>query len=159
LLRELDMRPPFDVSAFCRRLAEQRGRPIRLQAHPIPAPGPFGVWVHTSAEDVIVYQEQTSRLHQVHIVLHEVGHIIAGHGSDEDDDEVLRMLHPSISPDVVRRWLRRSDYSSPAEIEAEKIATIILEWAWELDTRAPELPTSETGRRLRRGLSDHVGWM
>ena len=159
LLRELDMEPPFDVGELCTRLARQRGRPIRLLAHPIPAPGPFGVWLSDPAGDLIVYQQETSRLHQVQIILHEVGHMIAGHASDEQDDDVLRLLSPSISPDVARRWLRRTDYHSAEEIEAEKIATIILEWAWELDARAPELPASEAGRRLRGGLSDHVGWM
>lgn len=159
LLRELDMRPPFDVNEFCGRLGRQRGKPILLQAHPIPAPGPFGFWLGKKTEDLIVYQEETSRLHQVQIILHEIGHMMAGHASDEQDDDVLRLLYPSVSLDVVHRWLRRTDYHSPEEIEAEKIATIILEWAWELDARAPDLPRTEAGRRLRGGLSDHVGWM
>jgi hypothetical protein len=158
LLRELEMQPPFDVGELCARLAKQRERPIRLQAYPIPAPGPFGLWLGADDEDVIVYQEETSRLHQVHIILHEIGHMIAGHASDEQDEDVPG-LFPDVDPDVVRRWLRRTDYHSPEEIEAEKIATIILEWAWELDARVPELPRTEAGRRLRGGLSDHVGWM
>lgn len=69
------------------------------------------------------------------------------------------MFFPDISLEVTRRWLRRTDYGSPEEIEAEKIATIILEWAWELDARAPDMPRSEVGRRLHGDLSDHVGWM
>lgn len=159
LLRQLDMRPPFDVNELCARLAEQRGTPILLEPKPIPAPGPFGLWLATKSGDLVLYQQETSRLHQVQIILHEVGHMIANHDSDEGDDEVLRMLSPSIDPDVVRRWLRRTDYRSPKEIEAEKIATTILEWAWELDSRVTELPRTEAGRRLHGGLRDHVGWI
>lgn len=159
LLRELEMRPPFEVSELCARLAQRRGRPIRLRAHPLPASGPFGLWVSKAEEDLIVYQEETSRIHQVQIILHETAHMVAGHASYEQDEDALRMLAPSISPDAVRRLLRRADYHSPEEIEAEKIATIVLEWAWELDARIGDMPGSEAGRRLRGGLSDHVGWM
>lgn len=159
LLRQLDMQPPFDVNELCSRLAEQRGKPIRLRSYPIPAPGPFGLWLSTADEDLIIYQQETSRLHQVLIILHEVGHMIAGHASDECDDEMLRLLSPSINPDVARRWLRRSDYHSGDEVEAEKIATTILEWAWELDSHVTDLPKTEAGRRLRGGLRDHVGWI
>lgn len=159
LLRQLDMQPPFNVNELCDRLAAQRGKPIRLEAFPIPAPGPFGLWLSTADEDVIIYQQETSRLHQTLIILHEVGHMVAGHKSDEQDEDVLRLLYPSIDPNVVRRWLRRTDYHSGDEAEAEKIATIILEWAWELDSRATDLPKTEAGRRLRGGLRDHVGWI
>ena len=47
LLNELDIRPPLDVHELCRRVGEQRGKPIRPVAHPIPVPGPFGAWITT----------------------------------------------------------------------------------------------------------------
>lgn len=161
LLRQLGMEPPFNVNELCRRLGGQRGRPIRLEAMAmaIPAPGPFGMWLSLDSEDVIFYQQETSPLHQLHIVLHEVGHMIAGHDSDEGDDELLQMLFPNLDPEVARRWLRRTDYHSREEADAEKLATIMLEWVWEIDSRAPELPRTEAGRRLSGGLRDHIGWI
>lgn len=56
LLRELDIRPPLEVRELCARLADRRGRPIRLVAHPIKVPGPFGLWFMTQSMDVIFYQ-------------------------------------------------------------------------------------------------------
>ena len=54
LLNELDIRPPLDVVELCRRVGESRGKPIRLVSHPIPVPGPFGVWVAISAFEQFV---------------------------------------------------------------------------------------------------------
>lgn len=159
LLRELDMRPPFDVAQMCARLGTLRGRPVRLLAHPLPAPGPFGVWLATSSADHIVYQQQTTRPHQVHIILHELGHLIADHHSDEEDDGVLRMLYPDIDPGVIRRALRRTSYDNAQEREAETVATIILQWASVLDPLASRLPASLAGQRLQGGLGGRMGWL
>lgn len=159
LLRELGMRPPLDVTEMCHRLAAHRGRPILLMAYPIPVPGPFGIWLSTSRADHIVYQEQTTRQHQDHIVVHELGHMIADHRSDEEDDDLLQMLYPSLDPETVRRALRRTSYDNAQEREAETVATIILEWASVLDPLTPRLPLSQAGRRVHDGLGDRMGWM
>ena len=82
LLRQLDARPPLDIPEMCAQLGILRGRPIYLRAHPLPASGPFGVWLSLSAADYIFYQEHTSQPHQEHIILHELGHLIAEHRSD-----------------------------------------------------------------------------
>jgi hypothetical protein len=159
LLRQLDVRPPLDVSDMCARLGKLRGRPICLVAHPLPTQGPFGVWLSTSAADHIIYQERTSRPHQVHIILHELGHLIADHHSDEHDSSVLAMIYPDIDPDVVRRVLGRTSYDIAEERDAETVATIILQWASVLDQMAPRLSPGPAGQRLQSGLGDRIGWL
>jgi hypothetical protein len=145
LLRELDLRPPLDVRELCERLARQRGRPIRLVAHPIRVPGPFGLWFMTESMDVIFYQRETTRPHQDHIILHEIGNLVAGHPSDEGEDQVLR----------------RTCYDSTYEREAELIATFILEWASVLDPLHPSArrPGDPHVERLGSALSHHQGWL
>lgn len=159
LLQQLDIRPPLDVPQLCARLGEHRSRPICLQPAPIPLPGPFGIWLSLDSYDVIVYQEETSRPHQDHIILHELGHMIAGHRSDEDDDELLRMMFPSIDPETVRRMLRRTSYDTAQEREAETAATIILEWASVLDSITPRLSYGAPGQNMQDALGDRVGWL
>ena len=129
LLRELDIRPPLDVRELCRRLGAQRGRPIHLRPWPIEVPGPFGLWFKQDNADHIFYQQETSGHHQDHIILHELGHMIADHRSDEEDHEAWARLGDDIPPDAIRRALRRTGYNTKQEREAELIATIILEWA------------------------------
>jgi hypothetical protein len=159
LLRELDVRPPLEVTELCARLARHRGRPIHLTPHPIPVPGPFGVWLSTSRADHIIYQGQTTRPHQVHIILHEVGHLIADHRSDEQDDDLLHFLYPDIAPEAVRRALRRTSYDTGQERQAETAATIILQWASVLDIITPRLSASTAEQRMQRALGDRMGWL
>jgi hypothetical protein len=165
LLRELDIRPPLNVRELCSRLAERRGRPIRLVAHPIKVPGPFGLWFMTESTDVIFYQQETTRPHQDHIILHEIGHLVADHPSDEGDDDALDALAPDDRPDGTtngtQRALRRTCYDSAYEREAELVATIILEWASVLNPLNPTArPPGDPGaERLRSSLSHHQGWM
>jgi hypothetical protein len=159
LLNDLDIRPPLDVQELCRRVGESRHRPIRLIPHPIPVPGPFGVWIATSNADYILYQRETTKSHQSHIVLHELGHIIAGHRSDDGDDALLAELYPDLEPDAVRRALRRTSYDTEQEREAETVATIILEWASVLDRIAPTVSADATARRMGTALGDRMGWL
>lgn len=170
LLNELDIRPPLDVAELCRKVGARRGKPIRLVAHAIPVPGPFGVWITTPAADYIVYQQETTKAHQGHIILHELGHLLAGHHSDEADDALLSELYPDtetnalrekypdLATDAVRRALRRTSYDSEHEREAETVATIILEWASVLDqvTLGGAAPLNH---RMETALSDRLGWL
>jgi len=161
LLRRLGIRPPLDVVELCRRLGEHRGKPIRLMAHPIPVPGPFGAWLASPEADYIVYQQETTASHQDHIIMHELGHLLAGHASDEGDDDLLDALCPDSTPYAVRRALRRTGYDAAHEREAETVATIILEWASVLDAIQPTRPRacSQPQRRLSDALCDGLGWL
>ncbi|GAB3435088.1 hypothetical protein [Actinophytocola sediminis] len=163
LLNELDIRPPLDVHELCRRVGAQRGKPIRPVAHPMPVPGPFGAWITTDTADYVFYQQATSRAHQAHIVLHELGHILAGHRGAEDDallgDSVTGQF-PDLAPEAVRRALGRTSYDSEQEREAETVATIILEWASVLDSVGPSAASSDAAaRRMGTALTDRLGWL
>jgi hypothetical protein len=158
-LRDLDIQSPLDVHMLCRRLGQRRGRPIRLTAYPLPLPGPLGVWVATAMSDHIVFQRETSKIHQDHIILHEVGHILAGHGGEQEEGEAWERLFPDISADHVRAVLGRTTYDHAHEREAELVATIILEWASVLDRVAPSPPTDPAMRRVASALNDRRGWL
>ncbi|MFI6041182.1 hypothetical protein ACIA8C_06080 [Nocardia sp. NPDC051321] len=161
LLVELDIQPPLDVATLCRRVGEQRGKPIQLVAHPIPIPGPFGAWIATATVDYILYQQETTKAHQDHIVLHELGHLLAGHHSDEQDDSLMTELFPfsGLSPDDVRTVLRRTCYDTVEEREAETVATIILEWASVLDQITTGPISDAAAQRLGSALNDRRGWL
>lgn len=165
LLRNLGVDVPLDVEDLCARLGEARGLPIRLVPYALPVPGPFGLWLSTTTADLILFQAETTKGHQEHIILHEVGHIISGHSSDETDDLVWRELVPSIPPAVIRKALRRTGYDQDHEREAEVVATVIKEWATLLETLEgprvgePHTSDSPTARTLRSGLGDHQGWL
>lgn len=155
----MDIQPPLQVDQLCARLGERRGRPIRLVPYSLPVPGPFGLWIGTETTDIIVYQRETTRSHQDHIILHEVGHILADHRSDENDDEFWRTSLPHLSPGTIKRALRRTSYDEQHEREAELVATIILEWASVLNRVSPRTVSDPSMRRVQSALGDRRGWL
>ncbi|MEV8531851.1 hypothetical protein [Streptomyces sp. NPDC051211] len=117
ILGHLDLTDPFSVDGLCARLAEQRGRPIRL--HPLPKEaaesGVCGLWVGTSSVDYVFYEAQTSPLHREHIVLHELGHILFGHNALEGEENGTG----------IPAALGRTNYTTRQEQEAEMLASMI----------------------------------
>jgi Zn-dependent peptidase ImmA (M78 family) len=141
----------------CQRLGEYRQRPIRLYPYAFDVPGPFGIWIKTADADIVLYQSMgTTPLHREHIIAHELGHVLADHPSDENDDVIWRELMPDIPIDTVRRALRRrTSYGSEYEREAETVATVLLE----ATARAHSLTLpgqSPRARRVQRTLGDPV---
>ena len=162
LLRELGIQPPMHVSDLCQRLGEHRNRPIRLVAWDFPVPGPFGLWISRADDEVIFYQKETTRVHQDHIILHEIGHILADHHDGAAADAVFA-VPPAESPHDSRDLLavpglRRTCYAQETEREAELVATIIQQWAMIMDDVA--LRTGERGAgALATALSPRWGWL
>jgi len=137
---------PFDLDALCEGIAAQRGRPLRLVALE-GAPNssmPCGVLVATESADLIFYEPATSALHKLQIVLHELAHLLLGHGGPDTDRPAYatRLLPASedgedgndedededdlgIDLDQVLHILGRTSYSDNEEKDAELLATIL----------------------------------
>jgi hypothetical protein len=160
ILQDLEIETPLDVRVLCERLGAKRERNIELVPYPLPAPGAFGLWIGTPTVDYVLYQRDTTVAHQEHIILHETGHIISGHGSNEEDEDIWAQMFPNLSPEMIRRALRRDGYSQTIEREAEMVATVIKEWATLLDRlrSAPDRRT-DASRRLGGAFDDHQGWL
>lgn len=157
-LRALDIEAPISVRELASRMGIQRGKPIRLIEYPLPVPGPFGLWLATPSADYILYQAATTPDHQDQIIAHELGHLISGHTSDEQDDDVWQEIMSDISPEMIRRALRRTSYDTEAEREAETAATILLETAAVVQLVA--LPgDSRRARQAQRALGDPQDWL
>lgn len=134
-LRTLTLPRPFAVEAFCTMLAQARDRPLHLLPLPSSDDGPCGLWVSTADADYVFHQVATSRLHQEHIILHELAHMIFDHVAIRGSAERLQdRLLPRLDPRMVATVLARSSYSTEQELEAETLADLI-------------------GGRARRGLT------
>jgi hypothetical protein len=126
-LRDIEVPAPFDAEALCEAVARRRGRPLRLVPKPV-ATGPCGLWIAFESVDFVFYEHGTSRLHQNHIIAHEVGHLLCEHeNSAVGDVGLLRELFPHLSPSLISSVMGRTRYSAVEEQEAELIATLVLE--------------------------------
>jgi hypothetical protein len=144
-LAEIAMPADCDVDGLCALVSRLRGRPIHRMPVPVEASHPCGFWIATDEADLILYEGNTSRAHQEHIVVHELAHMICGHrggaaggaspgggastagGTAAIDDGTARLLFPDLDPRLVRDMLGRAGYTDRQEREAEVMASIIME--------------------------------
>ncbi|MFG3404073.1 hypothetical protein [Streptomyces sp. NPDC048142] len=169
-LQDLGVHPPLDVERLCTALSRRRGRPLYLREAPLPKPGPSGMWAEYDTYDVILYQQETTELHQDGIILHEVGHILVAENEkaakdtapDEDaatvDVEGWATLLPVFGTEAVKRVAQRCSYDDGEECSVELVATIILEWSALLANSTP--PADDPAlRRVEAALGDRRGWL
>lgn len=86
----------FELESLVRRIEERRQRGITRVPYPFQ-PGLTGLWVPAAEIDYIFYASNTHVLHQNHIILHELAHIVLGHRCQPLDQilppELLAQLH------------------------------------------------------------------
>ncbi|MGF1425602.1 ParH-like protein [Kitasatospora sp. LaBMicrA B282] len=128
IAESLPLPEPFDIPTLTESLAGLRGKPIELVPLSGPEHSPCGILIGTDRADYIGYPVNTTALHQQHIVLHEIGHLLCGHaGISPLGATAVRTLTPRLSDELVRRVLGRSAYSESQEQEAELIASLALQ--------------------------------
>ncbi len=155
-LRGLDLDLPLDVTQLCDRFGVRRGRAIRLIAHPLPSGVPNGIWLAAEDADYFFYQANTTRLHQDQIIIHEFGHLIAGH---QMIGASLEGLAGGPSDDESDAALRRTCYSDEREWEAEMLASLILTWAQDATSAVQATADDDGLRGLQRLFGGHRGWL
>jgi hypothetical protein len=142
-LRGIDIPRPFGIDTFAATVAEHRGRPLSV----LPLPGLdgsdslSGAWVATDAADYVLIDSDASPWHRNLIGLHEIGHVLCDHRTDDSGlRELAAEMLPSLSDVTIRRILGRHGDTSDDEQEAELMACLILERA-----DADPLPVSSAG--------------
>jgi hypothetical protein len=122
----LGLPTPSSVEDICDRVAELRGRPVRVLRHKLPSNSPCGLRVATFNADYLVVQESANPAHQDLILLHELGHVLF---DPEDglplDGDLLKALVPQVDPATVTCMLGRSRYTFESEQTAEVFATLL----------------------------------
>ena len=131
---------PFSTDTFVSAVARHRGRPIELMPVPATVGAPCGLLMTTDRADYILYPVNTTELHQQHILMHEIAHLLCGHtGTAEIDAAATKALMPNLSPELVRRVLGRTVYTAIEEREAELLASLIAQRV----ARLPRQPSAE----------------
>ncbi|QKT05820.1 hypothetical protein HUN08_00360 [Gordonia sp. X0973] len=155
-LRGLDLDLPFDAEQLCRRYGERRGRPVNVISYPLPTGMPNGVWLSAGDGDYFFCQSNTSPMHRNQIIVHEFGHMIAGH-------QMLGQLDAAalVAPGEgeTGEALSRTCYDDEREWEAEMVASIIVGWAADAAGAVGSTSDDIGLRRIQRLLGGHGGWM
>jgi hypothetical protein len=129
LLAEIDYDfSRFSMEGFTAWLEARRGRKILFVPRPLP-PTLFGAWMAGDDCDYIFYEANTLPIHQAHIQLHEMAHMLCGHPalmiSSQQARILLRQAHPN--PSLYESLLLRSVRPDEMELEAETLTALIQE--------------------------------
>lgn len=111
LTQELGLTGDFNAHDFINALNQRMNLSIRAASMEMP-PGHTGFLAKANEGYVLLYKENTSWIHQQHIIFHECAHILLGHRSTELNES-----------------FHRTDFDDEAEREAEFFATTVLERA------------------------------
>ncbi|WP_181797387.1 regulator component [Streptomyces sp. WELS2] len=129
ILRDLGVDRSLTLEELRARVEELRGRPLVLRELPeqAAATGACGLWLGTKDADYVFYETRTAPLHQEHIILHEIGHVLCDHHRTFTDDGELPAgrLPGAPTSHLVRRLMARTSYTTTEEQEAEMIASLI----------------------------------
>jgi hypothetical protein len=132
LLRQLDLPLPCSVAALRGRIQQARGRPLIILPLPYPAGEecPYGLWAEYPDADFILHEARTSPAHQDQIILHEITHILLGHGTVASLTSRASRVSPQTAPGLRRRMpaamQTRLAYGTAEERQAEIIASLLM---------------------------------
>ena len=136
------------VLGLVEQVAQKRGRPIVLQPWRMGDAAQYGVWLAGPARDYIFFEAETARVHQEHIILHELAHILLGH-------ETLRVSadNPITSAVLMRAVsnLADTDRERAAESLAARLRNTLIERAG-LESLTRHLATAPLWSQMITGL-------
>ena len=95
--------PPIEARELCRLVGAHLGKPIDVAGRPIPTASGAGAAMAVGEGYLVLYQAATDRVHQAHIILHELVHIVRGHLEREaTGDLTCRFTDVGDSPGPLR---------------------------------------------------------
>ncbi|MFI9503621.1 hypothetical protein [Nocardia sp. NPDC052566] len=128
LVDDLELPVDWTVEEFIAAVEHARGRRIVRLPLPTTAPvGLCGLWLECRDCDVILLRQSADPAIELHVALHEVSHMLLGHGQDTS---ILAVRSTGLALDgidlsTVRAARGLSSYASSDEYEAELLATLI----------------------------------
>ncbi len=122
-------RPVELLKAICACAARSSGRELRLMFEEFPPGSVTGLWLDMGDYDLIVLEANTSPLHQLVILGHELWHLKeghCGHGSAAGATAAARMLGDRWSlADAVGHVAARTEPDLEEERRAEKFGRML----------------------------------
>lgn len=144
--RSVPLPTPWDLNVYLARVAAYRGR--SLSVHTVPAQALAGhgcrgaaLWIARAHDDIIVYDGEATDRNADHLVLHQIGHLLLGHGEPADARRTggpaperavppaLALHFPSLSVRSAEQVAGRDGFPAEYEQEAEVFADMTMVYA------------------------------
>lgn len=97
--------------------------------HPLSIPAlPFGLWYDDGERDHVIYRSGLTGYHRDHVVLHEICHLLARHGSPEQASPAPDTAGKSVVSALIEHAMRNRHVDAQEEL-AEMFASKVLKLA------------------------------
>jgi hypothetical protein len=132
LIEDLAIPTPITMIRLVEAAARRQNKPIELFAVSGAPPAICGGLLRNPAFDCILYATDATPLHQLHMVAHEVAHLLLRHhgGAPTIDVAQVQALVPGLPEHVVdyvvERLVNEPDPTDRQETEAETFALLIV---------------------------------
>jgi hypothetical protein len=120
----------FTMEGFIHWLQQRRDREILFVPCHIPSPTISGAWLAGDNRDFIFFEKNTPPIHQTHIQLHEMAHMLCGHPTlkiSAADFQIAFRRSTGINRAEAMSSLLLHSHSNETEFEAETLASLIQE--------------------------------
>jgi hypothetical protein len=149
----------FTLDHFIAHLIQRRQRDIILAGFPA-GHGFHGAWLREETADYVLYNTSAHPVHQVHTILHELGHIVLGHRGDPLEAALPPALLAALNRHRAVGRLRQVGgiQDSPEDREAEafvRLAQREIMFAHRLEQLTSRTSSIETLERFTRSLGYH----
>jgi hypothetical protein len=120
----------FDIAGFTGWVAARRGRPIHVVPRSLP-PELFGAWIEGPTADFIFYEDEPLHVHTIHILLHELCHMLLGHKTVHLGNEAALGALSGAVPEtnktqqLLNVLFRQVGYADEQEVEAETLSSLV----------------------------------
>ena len=117
----------FAIAEFVAWVEARRGRPIHIVPWRLP-PELFCAWIEDDSTEYIFSEDWPLHVHTVHILLHELCHILLGHKTVLAGNELQNVLGEPANPSeaqVALRTVLRQSAIDEQELEAETLSNLI----------------------------------
>ena len=124
----------FQIADFIGWVESRRGRPIHLVPWRLP-PELFGAWIEDDCADYIFYENEPFHIHTVHIILHELCHILLGHRTVHTGKDIQHLLSKPAKlaeTQVALRAIFKRSVADEQELEAETLSNLIQQRVYRL---------------------------
>ena len=135
--RTVPLPNPWTINAYLAEVAAHRKRSISLR----PVSGDLlaekgcrgkGLWIARRHDDIIVYDEDATGRNAEHIILHEIGHMLLGHGDLDAapaNAPLPSALAALITASAGQHMLGRAEFGQEGERDAEVFADMTMVYA------------------------------
>lgn len=164
----------FDLCSFRSWVARRRQRELHVVGWQMPM-NMYGAWLVADAHDFIFFDQNTPRLHQAHIQLHELAHMLLEHQTMDVGKEkgiayqelmayfarLLRNPH-SHAASYINTMLKRSldERNTQNELEAEALSVMLQRRVQELQMRDTwQAPLSFSRNPFVINTYQTLGWI